>query len=53
MNVDGIFSGHRFIDGSPSSCHPSLQEPFFQAQVGKDEGEGLSPPVFMLTIFIL
>jgi hypothetical protein len=38
VNVDGVFSGHHLIDGrmAPSSSrHPSLQEPFCPAQVGK------------------
>lgn len=38
MHVDGVFLGHRLIDGrmARSSSRPSsLWEPFCQAQVGK------------------
>lgn len=52
VHVDDVFSGPHLVDGRPSR-HPSSQEPFCQAQLGKNKGEGVSPPVFMFTIFIL
>lgn len=36
VNVDGVFSGHNQFQNGPSSCHPSLQVPFCQAQVRKE-----------------